>query len=97
MAKRKKKKVTKINPKHIPIEVLRQMLTLATSSLALVTALAWNGFIQELINSYIKKYLPVGSTAISLFIYAMTITTIAVIFTINFTHAVERLEELKKP
>jgi len=93
--KHRKRKLLKINPKHVPIDVVKQMLTLVTNALALVSALAWNGFITEVINSYIKKYLPIGSGAISLFIYAITVTMIAVVVTVNFSHMVERLEALK--
>ena len=93
--KHRKRKLLKINPKHVPIEVLKQMMTLLTNAFALASALAWNGFIQQLVNNYIKKNLPAGSDAISLFIYAVIVTTLAVAVTVNFSHMIERLEALK--
>lgn len=42
--------------KKLHIEVVRQMLTLATSGFGLVAALAWNSVIQEFVNTYLKKF-----------------------------------------
>lgn len=78
--------------KHLAGEVITQMLTLATSGFGLVAALAWNGFIQELVNNYIKKFLPANSGLISLFIYAVIVTILAVLVTLQLTHIKERLE-----
>ena len=78
--------------KHIHVEVVRQMLTLATSGFGLVAALAWNSVIQELVNSYIKKFLPGGSGIISLFLYATIVTILAVTITMQLTRLVEKLE-----
>lgn len=62
-------------------EILKQMLTLSTSGFGLVSALAWNEFIQETINTYIKPFVGGGSTVLSKLIYAVTITLLAVIIT----------------
>lgn len=62
-------------------ELIKQMLTLATSGFGLVAALAWNSLIQEFVNSYVKKFLPDGSGMISLFIYALVVTVLAVFVT----------------
>lgn len=78
-------------PKYT-LEVVRQMITLATSGFGLVAALAWNNVIQELVNNYIKKYISVGSGLISLFIYAIIITVIAVTITYQLSKIAERLE-----
>lgn len=69
------------------------MLTLATSGFGLVAALAWNSFIQELVNSYIKKFLPQGSGLVSLLIYAVAVTALAVTVTLQLTYVKERLEK----
>lgn len=76
--------------------VAKQMATLATNGFGLVAALAWNNVIQELVNNYIKKWLPVGSGALSLLIYAVIVTILAVAVTTNLTRTVERLEKLKR-
>lgn len=78
--------------KQLHLEIVTQMLSLATSALGLVAALAWNSFIQEVVNNYIKKFLP-NSGMISLFIYAVIVTIIAVVVTMNLAKIKERLEQ----
>lgn len=81
--------------KRLHIEVIRQMLTLATTGFGLVAALAWNSLIQELVNSYIKKFLPQGSGILSLFIYAVVITIIAVLITLQLSSLIQKLQTEK--
>ncbi|MGH7246337.1 MAG: DUF5654 family protein, partial [Candidatus Levyibacteriota bacterium] len=87
MAKEKKK--------NLSIEVVRQMLTLATSGFGLVAALAWNNVIQTLVNNYIKKFLPIGSDIISLLIYAIIVTVIAVTVTVELSQVIEKFENIE--
>lgn len=89
MATRKRKQ------KKVHVEVVRQMLTLATSGFGLVSALAWNSFIQELVNSYVKKFLPQNSGLISLLIYAIIVTALAVFVTLQLSGILQRLERGK--
>lgn len=77
----------------LTIAVLKQVLTLATSGFGLVAALAWNSAIQELVTTYIKPYVSQGSGLISLIIYALFITVIAVIVTVNLSKIIEKLEK----
>lgn len=81
------------NQNKLHIAVVKQMITLTTSGFGLVAALAWNNVIQEFVNNYIKKYLAVGSGIISLLIYAILITILAVIITYQLSTIVERLEQ----
>lgn len=74
-------------------EIVKQMVTLATSGFGLVAALAWNSVIQELVNGYIKPLLPRGSSLVSLVIYAALVTTIAVVVTVNLSKLIEKLEK----
>lgn len=83
-------KTRKDNKLHI--EVVRQMLTLATSGLGLVAALAWNTAIQEFVKNYVRKYLPGDQGTISLFIYAVIITLLAVLVTIQLSKLLRKLE-----
>ncbi len=85
---------TNSQEKKIHLAILKQMITLATSGLGLVAALAWNNVIQDLVNNYIKPYLPNGSGLMSLFLYAVLITALAVLVTYNLTKIVEKLEGL---
>lgn len=86
------KKVTK-EIKKTQLAVLKQMVKLATSGFGLVAALAWNNVIKELVETYVKKYLPDGSGLLSLFIYAIIITALAVTVTLQLTKLTETLEE----
>ncbi len=71
-----KKKAVK---KPIHQKVASQTITLITTSLGLVAALAWNEAITEYVNTYIKPRFADGSGVISLFIYAITITAVTVL------------------
>ncbi len=81
--------------KAIHIEVVDKMLTLATSGFGLVAALAWNGLIQEVVNNYVKKFLPEGSGLISLLVYAIIVTILAVVVTIHLSRLLKRLKNEK--
>lgn len=79
--------------KGLHLEIVTQMLSLATSGFGLVAALAWNNVIQELVNNYVKKFLPLNSGLISLFLYAVVVTILAVVVTLNLSKLKEKLEE----
>lgn len=83
--------------KELPLAVVKQMLSLATSGFGLVAALAWNEFVKETINTFVKPYLPESSKVISLFIYASIVTALAVVVTLQLTKLQQSLERnLKK-
>ena len=94
MAKKEVIVVEKKDP-SLALMVAKQMVTLAPSGFGLVAALAWNGVIQEFVSTSIKKWLPNGSGILSLLIYALIVTAIAVIVTYNLTKTVDRLEKLE--
>lgn len=77
------------------IEIVRQMITLSTSGFGLVAALAWNSLIQEFVNNYIRKWLPQGSGLVSLFIYAVIVTLLAVFVTLQLSKILKKLENNK--
>ncbi|HUD43948.1 MAG TPA: DUF5654 family protein [Patescibacteria group bacterium] len=81
----------KENARELQIALLKQLVTLATSGFGLVAALAWNSVIQELVNTYIKKWLPAGWGIVSLLIYALIVTILAVLVTYNLTRTLKRL------
>jgi len=85
-------KKTKETAKKTQLAVVKQMVTLATNGFGLVAALAWNNVILEFVNSYIKKYLTYGSGIISLLIYAILITILAVTVTLQLSKILEKLE-----
>ena len=84
---------TKTQPKELAKAFIKQMITLSTAGFGLVAALAWNNVIQEAVSTYVKPYLPNGSGIISLFIYAIIITLLAVVITYNLTKINEKLEQ----
>lgn len=79
--------------KKLHEELIKQMLTLSTSGFGLVAALAWNSLIQELVNSYIKKFLPAQSGIISLLIYAVIVTFLAVLVTYQLSKISGKFEK----
>lgn len=88
MAKRNKKEDKKLH-----VEVVKQMVVLSTSAFSLVAALAWNSVIQEFVNTYVKKWIPTGGGIISLLIYALIITVLAVLITVQLSKLSEKLQE----
>ena len=81
--------------REFQLEVIKQMLTLATSGFGLVAALAWNEMIKETVATYVKPYLPQGSGVVSLLIYAILVTVLAVLVTLNLTRIKNNLEKKK--
>src|SRR5438105_4975170 len=76
------------------LEVINQMIALSTSGFGLVAALAWNNVIQEVVNNYVKKFLPNNSGIVSLTLYAVIVTVLAVTVTYQLTHIKDRIEDL---
>ena len=80
--------------KDLKVEIVRQMLTLATSGFGLVAALAWNTLIQEFVKVYIKRWIPGGDTGIiSMAIYAVLITVLAVFITVQLSKLLQKFED----
>lgn len=77
--------------KKYRLAIVKQMLQLATAGFGLVAALAWNELIQTLIAEYIKPRVGVGSGIVSLAIYALIVTALAVLVTLQLSRLAERL------
>lgn len=84
------------NLKELPIAIVAQMITLSTSGFGVVVALAWNEAIKAFIESYVKPYLGKGSGIISLLIYAIGVTVLAVIVTMQLSIAHKKLENIRE-
>ena len=65
-------------------------LKLVTSGFGLVAALAWNELIKELVKEYIKPLFGEFSGLISLLIYAIVITALAVLVTYQLSKLAEK-------
>jgi hypothetical protein len=85
-------KLKKKTDQRLHVEIVKQMVTLSTSGFGLVAALAWNSVIQEFVNTYIKKWLPAGGGIISLLIYALIITVLAVLITVQLSKLSKKLQ-----
>lgn len=66
-----------------------KLLKLVTSGFGLVAALAWNELIKELIRNYIEPVFGGGSGIISLLIYALVVTFLAVLITYQLSKIVK--------
>jgi hypothetical protein len=86
-------KATKKENKKLHIEIVKQITLLSTSGFGLVAALAWNSVIQEFVSTYIKKWIPAGGGIISLLIYALVITVLAVFITLQLSKLTEKLQK----
>ena len=81
------------NIKELPRAIVTQMVVLSTAGFGFVVALAWNEFIKSGVEVYIRPYLGQGSGVFSLFIYAVVVTVIAVLVTMQLTKIQRRLEK----
>lgn len=84
---------SRASKKRFTLLIVKQMVTLSTSGFGVVAALAWNSAIQEFVSSYIKPYLSPASGLISLVIYAVFVTILAVLITYQLGALVEKLEK----
>ncbi len=71
-------------------KTLSELITLFTGGFGLISALAWNEVVKEIVNSYIKPFFGESSGLISLLIYAVFVTILAVIVTFSLTKLVRR-------
>jgi len=90
----------KISPpksgKELPKAVIKQMTALATSGFGLVAALAWNNVIKETVDVYIKPFIGQDSGLISLIIYAVIITALAIVVTFQLSRLQQKFEDLEQ-
>lgn len=82
--------------KLFPLSVIKNMIGLATSGFGVVVALAWNEAIKKAVETYIDPFLGERSGVISLFIYAVIVTLLAVSITMQMTRLQKKFEELEE-
>jgi amino acid permease len=68
---------------------LQTMISLASAAFGVVAALAWNSAITALV----KQIFGTGGQIVSLFVYAIVITMVAVIVMVNLGKLAERTAE----
>ncbi|MCL5257106.1 MAG: DUF5654 family protein [Chloroflexi bacterium] len=71
---------------------LTTMISLASAAFGVIAALAWNAAITQLFTQVLGK----ATGLVSLFIYAIIVTVVAVIVMVNLAHAAERLGGTEK-
>ena len=81
---------------ELPLIVIKNMVTLATSGFGLVVALAWNEVIKATITEYIDPILGKSGSLISLLIYAIIMTCLAVIVTMQLAQLEKKLEKFNE-
>lgn len=70
-------------------EYFKTITTMLTSAFGLVAALAWNDLIKKVIDRYISP----GSGIISQFLYAVIVTTLVVMVTIELGKVAQKFED----
>lgn len=78
--------------KEFPLAIIKNIITLSTSGFGLVVALAWNEVIRVSISQYLAPLLGEGGGIISLFVYALVVTTLAVLVTMELAKVQKRIE-----
>ena len=81
-------------PKKLHLEIVTQMLSLATSAFGLVAALAWNTTLQTFIKDFVEPFIPKGSSLIlSQLLYTLAITVLVVLITLYLSNLKDRLQK----
>lgn len=68
----------------------KKTLDLMTAGFGLVAALAWNDFIKEIMNAYIRPFFGESSAVVTQFLYAVLVTFLAVLVTYNLAKLAEK-------
>jgi hypothetical protein len=80
----------------LPLAIIKNMIGLSTSGFGVVVALAWNQVIQEIVKKYISPYFGGSSGLVSLLIYAILVTLLAVIVTMHMAKVEKQLTEINQ-
>jgi hypothetical protein len=70
-------------------EFTERLLKLVTSGFGLVSALAWNELIKEVIKTYVEPIFGKSSNFVSLLVYALAVTFLAVFVTYQLSKIVK--------
>lgn len=81
---------------ELPAALIKNMVTLATGGFGVVVGLAWTEVIKVLVTNYIDPFLGKNGSFISLLIYALVMTMLAVVVTMQLTQLQKRISP-KKP
>jgi len=76
----------------LPNSLIQNVISLSTSGFGVVVALAWNEAIKTAVTEFIDPYFGKSSGVVSLFIYALVITLLAVFATMQLSYIQKKLE-----
>ena len=79
-----------MSAKDFKKHLAKNTLSMVTSAFGLVAALAWNEVIKEVVEKFIKPAFGNSSGLVSLIIYALVVTFLAVFVTYNLSRVAER-------
>lgn len=80
----------------LPLAIIKNMITLATSGFGVVVALAWNEVIKKAVADFIDPILGKNSGLISLTVYAVVMTILAVVVTMQLVQMQRNLESISQ-
>ncbi len=83
--------------RDLPRAILGNMITLAASGFGVVVALAWNSLIQRVVSQYLDPLIGKDGGLLSMLIYAVAITVVAVLVTMQLTTLQRKLDRSDKP
>ncbi|MFZ5376335.1 MAG: DUF5654 family protein [Patescibacteria group bacterium] len=83
---------TPSNLQEVPLSIVKNMISLATSGFGVVVALAWNEAIKRAVETYVDPYLGKNSGVASMLIYAAAMTLLAVFVTMQLAFLQKKLE-----
>lgn len=78
----------------LPLAIIKNMISLATSGFGVVVALAWNEVIKKAVTDFIDPILGKNSGIISLLVYAVVMTILAVVVTMQLVYMQRNLESI---
>ncbi|KUK79213.1 MAG: hypothetical protein XD95_0539 [Microgenomates bacterium 39_7] len=81
------------NLDELPLAIIKNIITLSTSGFGLVVALAWNELIRTAVSQYLIPIFGEGGGIISLLVYSLVVTVLAVIVTMELAKVQRKLEK----
>lgn len=79
---------------EVPLSIIKNMISLATSGFGVVVALAWNDAIKAFVEKYINPLFGESGGTVAMFIYAVIVTLLAVFVTMQLAFIQRKFEEI---
>ena len=82
--------------KDLPLSIINNMIVLATSGFGVVVALAWNDTIKKAVTDFVAPYFGDSGSIISMLIYSIAVTLLAIFVTMQLTGIQRKLEMIQQ-